>query len=805
MRTMNESGILKVLEKELNSYRLEILGLSEIKWNGFGEITTQEGNVLIYSGQKDENRTRRAGVGILMTNRAKKGLMDWKPISERIITARFKTKVRNITIVQCYAPTEEASEEEKEAYYDQLEMITQNIKKQDIKIFIGDMNAKVGQENNGNERVMGKHGLGVRNDNGNRFIEFCGNNELVIGGTLFPHKECHKPTWTSPNGRIKNQIDHIAISKKWRSSLLDTRNRRGADCGSDHHLVTADIRLKIASNQKQLEKRQKRYNTDKLKNKETKREFNLELKNRFERLTLEDEEVEQKWNKIKEMMEETSKEILGYKRKNKKPWISEETWKIIEERKKLKQRKEQAKSVEDIRETSKEYNAKHKEVKRSFRRDKRVWIEGLAKEAQEAAEIGNIKELYKITKTLSNKKFNTRKPVKDKEGKMIINEEKQLERWREYFEELFNKEIEDGEEEEREIENIEDPRISILPPTKTEIMKAIKEIKSGKAPGADNIEPEILKANPELTADILHNLLEEIWEKEIIPEDWKKGLLIKLPKKGDLSLCNNWRGITLLSIPSKILTRIILNRIKDIVDNKLRKEQAGFRKERSCIDMINTLRIVVEQSTEYQTPLYLSFVDFEKAFDSLRRDTMWRALKQFGIPSKIINIIRVIYKEYKCQVIHEGKITKPFNVKTGVRQGCLLSPIIFIMVLDGVMRKSTKKPRGIQWSLTERLEDIDFADDLCLMSHRLIDMKEKMEELSKEGKKVGLKINESKTKEMRINSKNQEELLVDGKVIEQVEQFQYLGSLVSKNGGTDEDVQQRIRKAKGAFAQLAPI
>jgi len=349
---MNESGILKVLEKELNSYRLEILGLSEIKWNGFGEITTQEGNVLIYSGQKDENRTRRAGVGILMTNRAKKGLMDWKPISERIITARFKTKVRNITIVQCYAPTEEASEEEKEAYYDQLEMITQNIKKQDIKIFIGDMNAKVGQENNGNERVMGKHGLGVRNDNGNRFIEFCGNNELVIGGTLFPHKECHKPTWTSPNGRIKNQIDHIAISKKWRSSLLDTRNRRGADCGSDHHLVTADIRLKIASNQKQLEKRQKRYNTDKLKNKETKREFNLELKNRFERLTLEDEEVEQKWNKIKEMMEETSKEILGYKRKNKKPWISEETWKIIEERKKLKQRKEQAKSVEDIRETS---------------------------------------------------------------------------------------------------------------------------------------------------------------------------------------------------------------------------------------------------------------------------------------------------------------------------------------------------------------------------------------------------------------------------------------------------------------------
>jgi hypothetical protein len=102
----------------------------------------------------------------------------------------------------------------------------------------------------------------------------------------------------------------------------------------------------------------------------------------------------------------------------------------------------------------------------------------------------------------------------------------------------------------------------------------------------DNIPPKVIKAMDNISVNALHHLINRIWNEEQIPDDWRKGLLVKVPKKkkGDLSLCNNWRGITLLSIPSKILCSVIIQRIKMEVDKTLRDEQAGFRQDHSCVD-----------------------------------------------------------------------------------------------------------------------------------------------------------------------------------------------------------------------------
>ena len=109
------------------------------------------------------------------------------------------------------------------------------------------MNAKVGSYNMYCDRTMRKHGCGTRNENGERLIDFCNMNNLVIGGTLFPHQDIHKLTWRSPSGRDKNQIDHLMINDTWKRSLPDVRVKRGADVGGDHHLVTAFIKLKLRS------------------------------------------------------------------------------------------------------------------------------------------------------------------------------------------------------------------------------------------------------------------------------------------------------------------------------------------------------------------------------------------------------------------------------------------------------------------------------------------------------------------------------------------------------------------------------
>ena len=169
---------------------------------------------------------------------------------------------------------------------------------------------------------------------------------------------------------------------------------------------------------------------------------------------------------------------------------------------------------------------------------------------------------------------------------------------------------------------------------------------------------------------MLYDLFQDIWKEEAIPEEWKEGYIIKIPKKGDLSSCSNYRGITLLCIASKIFNRIILNRMKVVVYPILRDEQAGFRKGRSCTDQIATLRIILEQTLEWNSSIYVNFIDFEKAFDSVDRNTLWKLLRHYGVPEKITALIRNSYEGMTCRVVHGQQLTEGFQILTGVRQGC---------------------------------------------------------------------------------------------------------------------------------------
>ena len=126
---------------------------------------------------------------------------------------------------------------------------------------------------------MGKFGTGEMNENGELFADFCGLNNLVIGGTIFPHRDIHKNTWVSPDRRTTNQLDHVTINKRWRSSLLDTRVYRGADVGSDHYLVVAKIRLKLRRVSKPSTRR--KLAVDHLKDETTQNNLRLNLQNRY--------------------------------------------------------------------------------------------------------------------------------------------------------------------------------------------------------------------------------------------------------------------------------------------------------------------------------------------------------------------------------------------------------------------------------------------------------------------------------------------------------------------------------------------
>ena len=408
------------------------------------------------------------------------------------------------------------------------------------------------------------------------------------------------------------------------------------------------------------------------------------------------------------------------------------------------------------------------------------------------------------TKKLAGKYSRPERLVKDKQGQNIIDSEQLLERWAEHFEELLNRPAPENPpdiaEEEIDID------IDCDLPTREEIIRAIKKMKNGKAAGPDGIPAEALKADVETTADMLLPLFVKIWEQEETPTDWKDGHIIKLPKKGDLSSCENYRGVTLMSVPGKVFNRILLERMRDAVDVRLRDHQVGFRRDRCCTDQVATLRIIVEQSLEWNSSLYVNFVDFLKAFDSLHRDTLWQLLRHYGIPAKLTRIIKESYEGMACQVVHGGQLTRRFDVKTGVRQGCLLSPFLFLLAIDWVMRQTTDGQRdGIQWTLWTQLDDLDFADDLALLSHNQQQMQNKTTSLASHASQVGLQIHSNKTKILKINASSREAVKLGDSNLEEVETFTYLGSVINQQGGTDADVKTRIGKARAAFIALKNI
>ena len=162
----------------------------------------------------------------------------------------------------------------------------------------------------------------------------------------------------------------------------------------------------------------------------------------------------------------------------------------------------------------------------------------------------------------------------------------------------------------------------------------------------------------------------------------------------------------------------------------------------------------------------MNFVDYEKAVDSLDRDTLWKLLQHYGIPEKIITLIRNTYDGMTCKVIHAGRLTESFQVKTGVRQGCLLSPFMSLVAIDWVMKTTTKNRRnGIQWTLWSQLDDFDFADDLALLSHSHEQLQEKTDLLNLVSAQTGLNINMNKTKIMKANTKSKNVVTVGGKLV----------------------------------------
>uniref|UniRef100_A0A8C6LTA7 Reverse transcriptase domain-containing protein n=1 Tax=Nothobranchius furzeri TaxID=105023 RepID=A0A8C6LTA7_NOTFU len=291
------------------------------------------------------------------------------------------------------------------------------------------------------------------------------------------------------------------------------------------------------------------------------------------------------------------------------------------------------------------------------------------------------------------------------------------------------------------------------------------------------------------------------WTSGAVPLDWQTGVVVPLFKKGDRRVCSNYRGIPLLSLPGKVYLGVLERRVRRIVEPQIQGEQCGFRPGRGTLDQLYTLRGILEGAWEFAQTVYMCFVDLEKAFDRVPRGALWGILREYGVPGPLIRAVRSLYDRCQSLVRIAGSKSGSFPVRVGLRQGCPLSPILFITFMDRVSRHS-QGVEGICFGGL-RIRSLLFADDVVLLASSERDLQLSLERFAVECEAAGMRISSSKSETMVFIRKRVECLLwVRDEVLPQVEEFKYLGFLFTSVGKLEREIDRQIGDASAVMRAL---
>ena len=854
-RLSEQSEKLLGLVQTMEEKKIELMALSETRWTGQG-VERIKNKTFIYSGA---DKDRNYGVAIALSNQARRSWEEagsvFHPVSERILRIRIKTHFGHASIIAVYAPTNPTTPSDatvSDAFYQQLQTTLAAVPVRDMVIIMGDLNARVGSDNAKWKSVMGCHSPDQRNENGERLLDFCACNDLVITNTCFPHKTIHKCTWFRNGDRTRpgRMIDYVLVNRRFRTSILDTRTFRKTHVESDHELVVSTVRFKIKA---------KRMQNTGLRKRQTcglpmgsKIIFRTTLHASLPSQPTENENVEEVWRTLKSALNEAQETLPELPRRQEKEWVTEELRNLSRKKREAWQRMWQSDGPHPnntaLRDQYKHYC---KLTRDAAERARNKWWSDRAAEAEKRAQVAEregqggslIKEL-RLLKSHFTKASAPSLLAKDG-GSSVTSDEDKCKRWVEHFEEVFNcgTSVSEAVLEELPVINPrEDGDVPILagdelgtPLTEEEIKVAVSQLRSGKAPGEDGITAEILRLGGESVVQWLKHLADRVWSEEGIPKDWKKSLVVPLHKKGTRTVCDNYRGISLLSIPSKVICRAILNRIKPRVELQLRESQCGFRKGRGCADQLFSLRVMMEKAREYHRPLYMCFIDLRKAYDSVDRAALWELLQRtYSLPQKLIAIIRAFHEHSTAAVRAYGKVSEEFEVTSGVRQGCVLAPTLFNMYFDAVIHMALEQHRSLgrgivmlyqpegmlvgnrRFNCRTLISDLEYADDMTLVAASWEDLKAMLQSLDEKCQQMGLTISTKKTKTMAVlpsgDSVREQfprpeaiTLRPDSDPVKVVSNFEYLGSTMSDDCSLNAEVEARISKASRAFSSLSRI
>lgn len=698
----------------------------------------------------------------------------------------------NVSIIVAYAPTADKPERELETFYSELTELLQKTTKEEITVILGDFNAKVGKGRV--EDVCGEYGLGLRNERGDRLVQFCQEEDMTIANTWFKLPPRRLYTWRSPQDSqqhcVRNQIDYIMISKRFKNSIKAAKTYPGADVPSDHNLLVANISTRL----KKLTKPIKAQSDIKLLRhndirKETTETINQELVKLGKDQKPEYENTETLWTAIKNILvsaKETCVINSNFNQKH-KPWMTMEILQLMNERRSHRNR------------NNREYGNIHCTIRRKIREAKEEWAKDACKEIEELQErhdYYNIhkkvrevagmykgKRLYQLTNT-DNKALNTREEI--------------TEEWENYIRNLFH-------DTRTQIGQINQLQTEASPDIlMSEVRHAIATTKIGKAPGPDDVYIEVIKLIEEQNLGILTRLFNNIYKNGDIPQEWLTSVFVPIPKTRNPKTCDEFRLISLMSHMLKILLKIIHLRIYNKCEQDMGDEQFGFRRGMGTRDALCSLVILMQKCRDQQKDVYACFIDYEKAFDRVQHNTLLECLKKKGLDPNDINIIEKLYWQQTASVRTEKGISQQVEIQRGVRQGCVLSPLLFNLYSEEIfVRALSECEEGIKIN-GETVNNIRYADDTVIIAESQEALQNLLNRISQTGKEYGLNINVRKTKVMAVSKTGHRQMNIrlNDSQIEQVNKFKYLGCWITEDLNPDVEIRARIEYARGVFTKM---
>jgi hypothetical protein len=455
-------------------------------------------------------------------------------------------------------------------------------------------------------------------------------------------------------------------------------------------------------------------------------------------------------------------------------------------------------------ENKQKYNATRKEYKETIREKKKVYK-------------------TKIHQSLSDSKHNSQKfweTVRNARQKKRNQPDIDIKEWQNHFEKVFKSDTVD-EPAANPTQVVDDVNaenynqsIPLLdnPITENEVKAALKNLKAGKAEGLDGICGELLKHASSAIVPFLTKLFNKMFNMGYFPALWSQSVIFPLHKKGDTRNPDNYRGISLLCIASKVFTFVLNKRLYSWAESaeKISTEQAGFRKGFSTVDHIFTLTSIVKKRlySERGGKVYAAFIDYKKAFDTVDRQKLRSILQEIEISSKMLSMLKAIYFSVESCVRWGAKLSEFFGCPQGVKQGCLLSPLIFSLLISKVADEVRKHGKHGFQLLPGNPEIflLLFADDIVLLSSTPAGLQHQINNLERASKDLNLEVNLDKTKIMVFRKGGHlsavERWSFSGQNVEVVNSYKYLGFLLTTKLSADCACEDSVGRAKGKVLDL---